>query len=534
MNSASLLARIARSPAVIVLTLASAGVQAHGSRGTEVDTACSAFNGTKPYTASGAFPNSCSLCHQENRSIRREPEWTWVEAGPDGEKNFCVVQGIIATPAADPVVSQGGTVALAARGLSPTSGVGAVSFKWSFSDGRPDLIGPAQNAVPMPNAGKVIVTLNTTDATSATDATPDQRTITVSATPTVGSADAYAVQSGNTLTVPAPGVLSNDTGTGKLTATRVTNVTHGALTLNANGGFDYTPNVGYAGSDSFTYTASNGVFTSVPATVTIDVTPAPPVASADRYSVARGQVLNVAALGDPKGVLSNDRGSGILSATLVTNVTRGTLTLRANGGFVYRPRKGYTGVDSFAYMVRNSAGTSAPVTVTLSVGACTDKDGDGYSSEGGDCGPIDCNDQNPAVNPGAKEICSNQVDDDCNRRIDDRDPSCNGKDCIGNLLTLADQVRIDTAIWNAGQRALVVTGSNAVPGANVQVLDPVSGTLLGAATVDGVDGPGTWKVVHFGLTEAPCRVKAEINGASGQRSVNGAPATCSGLPSCGE
>lgn len=32
--------------------------------------------------------------------------------------------------------------------------------------------------------------------------------------------------------------------------------------------------------------------------------------------------------------------------------------------------------------------------------ACSDLDEDNYSPEGGDCGPIDCNDQDPSINPG--------------------------------------------------------------------------------------------------------------------------------------
>jgi hypothetical protein len=31
---------------------------------------------------------------------------------------------------------------------------------------------------------------------------------------------------------------------------------------------------------------------------------------------------------------------------------------------------------------------------------CTDNDNDGYYAEGGDCGPVDCNDSNPIMNPG--------------------------------------------------------------------------------------------------------------------------------------
>ncbi len=55
---------------------------------------------------------------------------------------------------------------------------------------------------------------------------------------------------------------------------------------------------------------------------------------------------------------------------------------------------------------------------------CTDNDGDGYFAEGNDCGPIDCNDNNPNINPGMSEICDNQIDDDCDGDIDTADPDC--------------------------------------------------------------------------------------------------------------
>lgn len=44
---------------------------------------------------------------------------------------------------------------------------------------------------------------------------------------------------------------------------------------------------------------------------------------------------------------------------------------------------------------------------------CSDSDGDGYAIEGGGCGPIDCNDTNLSINPGANETCGNGIDEDC-------------------------------------------------------------------------------------------------------------------------
>jgi hypothetical protein len=55
---------------------------------------------------------------------------------------------------------------------------------------------------------------------------------------------------------------------------------------------------------------------------------------------------------------------------------------------------------------------------TFTVGTpCTDADGDGYFTS---CTPLDCNDANRNINPGAVEVCGNTVDENC----DGSAPAC--------------------------------------------------------------------------------------------------------------
>ncbi len=76
----------------------------------------------------------------------------------------------------------------------------------------------------------------------------------------LAAGDTYSTSQNVPLTVPAPGVLTNDTTvfTTNLTAALVTGPTNGILSFNPNGSFTYTPNSNYFGTDSFVYQAKDG------------------------------------------------------------------------------------------------------------------------------------------------------------------------------------------------------------------------------------------------------------------------------------
>ncbi len=91
--------------------------------------------------------------------------------------------------------------------------------------------------------------------------------------PPVSTDDAYGTPEDTLLTVPAPGVLSNDTDPDldPLTAIKVTDPAHGILTLNPDGSFTYEPEANWSGSDSFTYKANDTQADSNTATARVTV-----------------------------------------------------------------------------------------------------------------------------------------------------------------------------------------------------------------------------------------------------------------------
>jgi hypothetical protein len=99
---------------------------------------------------------------------------------------------------------------------------------------------------------------------------PDETPSSDSATPPVARDDEFSAARGQLLTVPAPGVLANDTvseedeGVVEL----VSDVESGQLTLNPDGSFSYQP--GESDGDSFQYRIAGGLLSNV-ATVTISI-----------------------------------------------------------------------------------------------------------------------------------------------------------------------------------------------------------------------------------------------------------------------
>ena len=180
---------------------------------------------------------------------------------------------------------------------------------------------------------------------------------------TVTTAEDTALIGGDVLADNGNGIDSDPDGD-PLSVSLITDVTNGTLVLNTDGTFDYTPDLNFNGQDSFVYELSDGNGGTAQATVTIDVTPVndPSVAVADSYITDQGVVLNVDA---QSGVVANDIDvdGDVITASLITDVTNGTLVLNADGSFGYTPNGGFVGQDSFVYAV--PGGAQATVTLTV-------------------------------------------------------------------------------------------------------------------------------------------------------------------------
>lgn len=182
-----------------------------------------------------------------------------------------------------------------------------------------------------------------------------------SAPPPTAASDAFSTLQGTAIHVDAPGILSNDTGTG-LIAVLVSKPSHGTLTLNADGSLVYAPDLAFAGTDSFVYKANNGLLDSENTSVTITITAVAPTAKDDTFVTHQATALHIAA----PGVLANDTGTN-LTATLATQTRHGTVTLGPDGSFVYLPQPSFAGTDSFTYRANNGFLDSPDATVTITV-----------------------------------------------------------------------------------------------------------------------------------------------------------------------
>lgn len=149
---------------------------------------------------------------------------------------------------------------------------------------------------------------------------------------------------------------------------------HGTLSgfNSTNGSVTYTPANNYSGSDSFTFSVNDGSTNSALATITLNITGSgglnhPPVASNATYTVSANMATNLVLTGsDPDGNTLTYMISGLPQHGSLYGLNS------ASGGVTYLPAPGYTGSDSFTFMVSDGVTNSATATVSITVQSVVD------------------------------------------------------------------------------------------------------------------------------------------------------------------
>ncbi|MBM7770748.1 hypothetical protein JOD54_000952 [Actinokineospora baliensis] len=256
-----------------------------------------------------------------------------------------------------------GTLALDGRPiLDPTVNSGVLTVVGPITvpaAGSTELTYSAQfGATPGPHINSATArfgqaTLDTT--ADVTDSAPASTTVTV-----LGPLNLVddAAPTGTSIGVS---VLSNDsTPSGlPLKVTSLSAPTRGNTILGADGSVTYMPSSGTSGTDSFTYTATDG-YTSDSATVVLTVTP---VLVQDVYSTGENTTLVASS------VLPNDACGGCTASTTLTSPpATGSASMAADGTFTYTPASNTTGPVTFTYSATDNAGSSSDGLVTIYVG----------------------------------------------------------------------------------------------------------------------------------------------------------------------
>jgi VCBS repeat-containing protein len=152
-------------------------------------------------------------------------------------------------------------------------------------------------------------------------------------------------------------------------------------TATQTGGFSiqYTPQSGFVGTDSFTYTISDGEFEST-ATITVTVRPGDVVAVPDGWYISEDDGARlITVVGNdyrvlPDGTVQDSNVAGLTMApATVSNTTFGTLV----GGsdfltLYYTPSSNFYGVDTFTYRATDGYSESNLVIVTIYVNNVND------------------------------------------------------------------------------------------------------------------------------------------------------------------
>ncbi|EER60540.1 putative outer membrane adhesin like protein [Acidovorax delafieldii 2AN] len=200
-------------------------------------------------------------------------------------------QAITYTSTAPAAAKVGGSYTVTATG-----GASGNSVVFTIDPSASAVCSVAGATVSLTGIGTCTINANQAGNASYDPAPQVQQSFAVAARPLpVAAADNYTTTRNTPLIVAAPGVLGNDSSplALPLTVVPVSLPAHGSFAFNLDGSFYYTPNAGFIGTDTFTYSAFDG-FGTPPVTVTITVTP--PLAPASIPTLSEWGLLALSSL----------------------------------------------------------------------------------------------------------------------------------------------------------------------------------------------------------------------------------------------
>lgn len=234
----------------------------------------------------------------------------------------------------------------------------------------------AQDSGTPPLSGTATVTVTVAAVNDDPIANPDTYAGTEDTVLTINASSTNIV-AGNVLFNDRPGPPTAIDEVGQqlsVTGVSATSSQGGAVSF-AAGVISYTPAANFNGSDTFTYSISDGAGGTATGTVTVNVAAVndPPVAGPDNIIAFKGLATTVSSA----SLLANDGPGGgpdeasqtlSISAVQQTADTHGSVTLSSDGMSVtYTPEDGFTGAASFTYTLLDSGGATSTGTVNVDV-----------------------------------------------------------------------------------------------------------------------------------------------------------------------
>ena len=159
-------------------------------------------------------------------------------------------------------------------------------------------------------------------------------------------------------------VFASDIDNDPLTYSLLTDPSYGTVTItdSSSGTYTYSPKVNYSGSDSFTFTSSDGMLSDTSKVlITVPAVNDAPIA----YDQEIGTYEDTEYSGSVSGFdVEND----MLTYNILTNPSNGTVSIKNStlGTFTYSPTINYNGDDSFTFTI-NDSNYSDTATVSIRI-----------------------------------------------------------------------------------------------------------------------------------------------------------------------